>query len=99
MLTPLQTGIELQIALLAVVLLVVFGTYRVIKAVKPLVVNAVVGLIVILLAGVFGFGVEITPILILLVAFGGVPAAILAIILAEVGLVFQSATVLAPLLL
>jgi hypothetical protein len=98
-LTPLQTGIELQIALLAVVLLVVFGTYRVIKAVKPLVVNAVVGLIVILLAGVFGFGVEITPILILLVAFGGVPAAILAIILAEVGLVFQSATVLAPLLL
>jgi len=91
MLTPLQTGIELQIALLAVVLLVVFGTYRIIKAVKPLIVNAVLGLVVILIAGVFNLGVTITPVLVLLVAFGGVPAAILAIILAQFEIVFEPA--------
>ena len=97
MLTPLQTGIELQLALLAVVLVVLFGVYRVIKAVKPLIVNALVGLVIILLAGVVGFGVEITPVLILLVAFGGVPAALLAIILAQLGYVFEPA-LLAPFL-
>jgi hypothetical protein len=98
MLAPLQTGIGLELALLAVVLLIVFGTYRVIKAVKPLVVNAVLGLFVILLAGVFNFGVTITPVLVILVAFGGIPAALLAIILAQFRIVFEPA-LLAPLLL
>ena len=98
MFTPLQTGIELQLALLAVVLVVLFGVYRIIKAVKPLIVNALLGLVIILLAGFVGFGVEITPVLILLVAFGGVPAALLAIILAQFDIVFEAAeaTVLMP---
>ena len=92
MVTPIEIG------LLALVVLLVFGTYRVIKAVKPLIVNAVVGLIVLFAASLVGLGVSITPVVVLLVAFGGVPAAVLVILLAQVGLVFDPALVL-PLLL
>ena len=92
MVTPIEIG------LLALVVLLVFGTYRVIKAVKPLIVNAVVGLIVLFAASFVGLGVSITPVVVLLVAFGGVPAAVLVILLAQVGLVFDPALVL-PLLL
>lgn len=94
MLTPLQTGLELQIALLAIVLVALFGVYKILKTVKPLVINAVLGLVVIGVAGFFGFGVQITPVLVLLVAFGGIPAALLAIVLAEFDVVFEPALLL-----
>ena len=98
MFLPLQTGIEFQIALLVVVLIILFGVFKMMKTIKPLVINAVLGLVVILLAGIVGFGVEINVVLILLVAFGGVPAALLAIILAQLGVVFEPA-MLVPLFL
>jgi hypothetical protein len=98
MFLPLQTGIELQIALLVVVLIILFGVFKMMKTIKPLVINAVLGLVVILLAGIVGFGVKINVVLILLVAFGGVPAALLAIILAQSGVVFEPA-MLVPLFL
>ena len=88
MVTPLEVG------LLVVVLAVVFGTYRVIKAVKPLVVNAVVGLVVLFAADLVGLGVQIDPVVVLLVAFGGLPAAVLVILLAQLHVVFEPATVL-----
>lgn len=84
----------LAIAVLAVVLALLFGVYRIIKAVKPLIINAIIGLIVLLLAGTLGFGVEITPIVVLIVAFGGLPAAILVIILAQIGIIFTPALLL-----
>lgn len=84
----------LSIVVLAVVLALLFGVYRIIKAVKPLIINAVIGLIILFLAGNVGFGVEITPVVILIVAFGGLPAAILVIILAQIGIIFTPALIL-----
>lgn len=84
----------LAIAVLAIVLALLFGVYRIIKAVKPLIINAVIGLIILFLAGTVGFGVEITPVVVLIVAFGGLPAAILVIILAQLGLIFTPALIL-----
>jgi len=88
MVTPVEIG------LLVLVLVLVFGAYRIIRAIKPLIVNAVVGLIALLLAGALGFGVEITPLVVLIVAIGGFPAAVLVVILAYVGLVFEPAFLL-----
>lgn len=84
----------LAIAVLAIVLALLFGVYRIIKAIKPLIINAIIGLIVLLLASTVGFGVEITPIVVLIVAFGGLPAAILVIILAQIGIIFTPALLL-----
>ncbi|WP_122088988.1 pro-sigmaK processing inhibitor BofA family protein [Halalkalicoccus subterraneus] len=81
------TGLE--IAVLVAVLVLLLGSYRVIHTVRPFIVNAVVGLVVLLLASTFGFGVEITPIVLVIVAIGGVPGALLVVLLAYVGLAFS----------
>lgn len=81
------TGLEL--ALLALVVVALFGAHRVIKTVRPLVVNAIVGLIVLLVANAIGFGVAITPIVVLIVALAGLPGAILVILLAQLNLLFE----------
>lgn len=82
MFTPLQfTGVE--IGILALVLILFFGVYAILKVFKPLIVNAIVGIIIILLAGAVGYGVEITLLVVLVVAFGGAPGAVLVIILAH----------------
>ncbi|MFW5895852.1 MAG: pro-sigmaK processing inhibitor BofA family protein [archaeon] len=86
-----------ELAVLAVIVLALLIAYAVIKAVKPFIVNAVVGLVVLLLAGFFGFGVNITWVVVLVVAIGGIPGALLVLILAHAGLVFEPALLL-PLL-
>ena len=86
-----------EIALLVLVLALLFGAFRIIKAVKPFVVNAIVGVIVLLLANVLGLGVEITAIAVLIVAIAGIPGAILVILLAYLDIAF--AGMVAPLLL
>ncbi|UWG46519.1 Membrane protein, BofA family [Halanaeroarchaeum sp. HSR-CO] len=86
-----------ELAVLGVILVALLVAYTLVKAVKPFIVNAVLGLVVILLAGFFGFGVNITWVVVLVVAIGGIPGALLVIILAQVGLVFDPA-LLAPLL-
>jgi len=78
----------LELALVAVVLAAVFGAYRVVRAVKPFVVNAVVGLVVILLAQALGAEVAVTPLALLVVAVAGVPGALLVVLLATVGVAF-----------
>ncbi|MDZ7702320.1 MAG: pro-sigmaK processing inhibitor BofA family protein [Halobacteriales archaeon] len=83
----MATGFELL--LLAAVVAALFGVHRVIKTVKPLVVNAVVGLVVLLVANALGFGVAVTPVVVLIVALAGLPGAILVILLAQLGLLFQ----------
>ena len=77
-----------EIALLILVLALLFGAFRIIKTVKPLIVNAIVGVIILVVANVAGLGVAITPIAVLVCAVGGVPGAILVILLAYLDIAF-----------
>ncbi len=79
----------LELGLLAVVVIALVGAHRAIRTVKPLIVNAVVGLLALLVAGFVGFGVSITPIVVLIVALGGLPGAILVLLLAHLDLLFE----------
>jgi hypothetical protein len=87
----------LEIALVVLVLVALFGAYRVIRAVKPFIVNAVVGLVVILVADFLGAQVTVTPLVLLVVAIGGLPGAILVILLAVLGVAFAPGLLAAPL--
>ena len=78
----------LEIGLLVAAIALLFGAYTIIKAVKPFVVNAVVGVIVLIVASFLGVGVEITPIAVLICAVAGVPGAILVVLLAYTGVAF-----------
>ena len=90
----MATPVELGLVVLVLALLV--GAYLLMKAIKPLIVNTVVGLIVLFLASWLGFGVSIDLVVVLIVAFGGLPAAILVIVLAQLGIVFDPALLLQP---
>jgi len=87
----------LEFVLVALVLAALFGAYRVIRAVKPFVVNAVVGLVVILLAQALGAAVAVTPLALLVVAIAGFPGALLVILLAYAGVAFAPAVATLPL--
>jgi hypothetical protein len=78
----------LEIGLLVAVLALLFGAYTIIKAVKPFIVNAVVGVVVLVVASFLGVGVEITPVAVLICAVGGIPGAILVLLLAYTGIAF-----------
>ena len=80
------TGHEL--AVLAVALVVLLGAARILQAVRPLIVNAVVGLLVFLAASWFGIGVEINWLTLAVVAIGGLPGAILVVLLSVFGVAF-----------
>ena len=74
------TGLE--ILLLVIVLVAVLGATTIIQTVRPFIVNAVVGLIVLFLAqAMFGLSVAITPIALVIVAIGGLPGSLLVILL------------------
>lgn len=76
MVTPIEVGLVL------IVLALLFGAYKIVQAVKPFVWNAVVGMIVFLLADLlFGLSVAVTPLSLLVVAIAGVPGALLVILL------------------
>ena len=83
----------LEIALLVGVLALLFGAYTIIKTVKPFIVNAVVGVIVLVIASFLGIGVEITPIAVIICAVGGIPGALLVILLAYLGIAFAGMAV------
>ncbi|GGL48548.1 hypothetical protein GCM10009039_03450 [Halocalculus aciditolerans] len=79
----------LEVVLLLVVLAALVGAYRVVNAVKPFVVNAVVGLVTLFVAqAVFGVDVAITPLTLLVVAIGGFPGALLVLLLSVSGVAF-----------
>jgi predicted RND superfamily exporter protein len=80
------TGLEL--AVLAVALLLLFGAARILQAVRPLIVNAVVGLLAFLVAGWLGVGVEVNWLTLAVVAIGGLPGAILVVLLSVFGIAF-----------
>ena len=78
---------ELIILVLAVV--AVIAVYYVLKSVKYLIVNTIMGLIL-LAAGnlVFNLNIPYEPIVILVCALGGIPGAILVILLHVIGIAF-----------
>ncbi|THE66682.1 hypothetical protein D8Y22_00685 [Salinadaptatus halalkaliphilus] len=82
-------GTGLEILLLILVLAAVLGASTLIETVRPFLVNAVVGLVVLFLANaVFGLSVTVTPIALAVVAIGGIPGALLVILLALFGVAF-----------
>ena len=85
------TGIELAVLALAVLFLLV--GVRVLQALRPFIVNAVVGLLFFLVAGWFGFPVEVNWVTVLVVAIGGLPAAVLVVLLSVFGIAFVPALV------
>ncbi|MFW6384687.1 MAG: hypothetical protein ACOCY7_00965 [Halodesulfurarchaeum sp.] len=89
MVTPLEIG------LLVLVLAALFGAYAIVRVVKPFIWNAVIGLIVLLLGSYLGIGVNITWLAILVVAIGGIPGALLVLILGNIGIIFTPAALIA----
>ncbi|MGV8176890.1 MAG: pro-sigmaK processing inhibitor BofA family protein [Candidatus Bilamarchaeaceae archaeon] len=77
--------LEIFLLLLAVVFCVVF--FKVMKSFVKLAINSIVGLFMLLLASFVGIYVPINILTLLIVAFGGVPAAILLIVLKLLGLI------------
>ena len=79
-----------EIGLLILALALLFGAYRIVNTIKPLIINAIVGVIILVVANVagLGVGVAITPIAVLVCAVGGVPGAILVILLAYLEIAF-----------
>ena len=81
------TGLE--ILLLSIVFAVVLIAARIVQTLRPFIINAIVGLIVLFLVSVItGFSIAVTPIALLIVAIGGVPGAILVLLLAFFGVAF-----------
>jgi uncharacterized BrkB/YihY/UPF0761 family membrane protein len=72
----------LEIIILLLVILVVIGVYYILKTVKHLIVNTVLGLILLTLSNfVFKLGIAYTIPTLLVCALGGIPGAILVIML------------------
>lgn len=79
----------LDIIILVAVVLAVIAAYYILKTVKHLIVNAVLGLIILAISKfVLDIGIAITTIVVLICALGGVPGAILVILLHTMGIAF-----------
>ncbi|MBE0521472.1 MAG: pro-sigmaK processing inhibitor BofA family protein [Candidatus Methanoperedenaceae archaeon] len=79
----------LDIIILVAAVLAVIAVYYFLKTVKHLIVNTILGLIILVLSQyVFNVGLEITPIVILICAIGGVPGALLVLLLHMMGIAF-----------
>ncbi len=86
----------LEIGLLVFVALALVAVYVTMKVVKPLIINAIVGLLVIFAVDFLGFvEVELGLLAVAIVALGGVPGAVLVLLLAYLGLAFAPAVALA----
>ena len=83
-----MTGVlELSILVLAIIAAVIL--YKVLKTAKSMVINAVIGLVILVLAN-FALDLKIvyTPIVIVICAIGGTVGALLVIVLHYLGLAF-----------
>lgn len=82
-----------EVGLLALAVIAVVVGYRILKNVKALVVNAIVGVIVLALANFLGIGVQISLVAVLVCAVAGIPGAILVILLSLLDVAFVAAVV------
>ncbi|WP_049929265.1 pro-sigmaK processing inhibitor BofA family protein [Halopiger goleimassiliensis] len=81
------TGLE--ILLLVLVLVAVLGASTLIQTVRPFIVNAAVGLLVLFVVqALFNLSIAVTPVAIAIVALGGVPGAVLVLLLSMFGVGF-----------
>lgn len=88
----------LEIGLLVLVALALVAVYVTMKIVKPLIINAIVGLLIIFAVDFLGFvEVELGLLAVAIVAIGGVPGAVLVLLLAYLGVAFAPAAALAAL--
>ena len=87
---------SVELGALAVVLLSLLLLARLVQALRPLLVNTVVGLGIFLLAGVLGVDVAINAFALALVALGGVPGALVVLLLSFLDVAFVPAAVLDP---
>ncbi|PSP80707.1 hypothetical protein BRC88_05750 [Halobacteriales archaeon QS_4_69_225] len=77
-----------EIGLLILALALLFGAYRIVNTIKPLIINAIVGVIVLIVANVAGLGVAISAVAVLVCAVGGLPGAVLVILLSVLDIAF-----------
>ena len=77
-----------EIGLLILALALLFGAYRIVNTIKPLIINAIVGVIVLIVANVAGLGVAISAVAVLICAVGGLPGAVLVILLSILDVAF-----------
>ena len=83
----MATGLE--ILLLVLVLVAIMGASTLVETVRPLLVNAVVGLLVLFVVqALFGLSVAVTPIALVIVALGGLPGALVVLLLSLFGVAF-----------
>ncbi len=83
----MATGVETLLLILVLAVLLVAST--IIETVRPFIINAVVGLVVLFLAQVgLGLQIAITPIALVIVALGGLPGSVLIILLSVFGIAF-----------
>jgi hypothetical protein len=79
----------LDIIILLAAVLAVIAVYYFLRTVKYLLVNTLFGLVILVLSKfVFGVGIKITTTVILISAIGGVPGALLIILLHLMGVAF-----------
>lgn len=89
MVTPIEFGLAV-VALIALLFAV-----RILKAIKMLAVNAVLGLVVLVGANFLGANAAISAWSILVCALAGIPGAILVVLLAYLDIAFTATIVLA----
>ena len=92
------TGIE--IGLLVLVALVLVGVYMAMKVIKPLIYNAIIGLVLLAIINFLDIPflpeVEIGFLAVAIIALGGVPGVVLVVLLAFLGVAFDPAFILPP---
>ncbi len=78
-----------ELIILLIVVLAVIAVYYILKSAKHLIVNTILGLILLAAANIaFKLGIAYSPLALLVCALGGVPGAILVILLHQLGIAF-----------
>ncbi|WP_321419803.1 pro-sigmaK processing inhibitor BofA family protein [uncultured Methanomethylovorans sp.] len=78
-----------EIVIVVAAIIIAYLLYHVLKTVKNMVVNAIIGLLVLVIANIFlGLGIAYTWVVVLTCAIAGVVGAILVILLHYVGIFF-----------
>lgn len=80
------TNIEIGVVVLAIIGLLF--ARRILSSIKILALNAIGGLVVLLIANWFGFGVPLTPLVVVVIVLAGIPGAILLVLLSYGGFAF-----------
>lgn len=83
----------LELGLALVALFALYLVYRTLKAARTLILNAIIGLVLLLGVELAGLAVDITVWAVLICALGGIPGAILVMLLAWLEVAFVPAII------